>query len=126
MGDTIPATPDCSRQKDPSNPSASNCLISQSEKNTQYYLMRDSVLVHRSLTEKPMSSNFHDTDERTAHQPLDKKISICGFVEKRGRGERGRDGGRREGQRMNELTLFYEGSGVDTRSFYIQPSPMRD
>ena len=28
---------------------------------------------------------------------------------------------------MNELTLFYEGSGeLDSRYFYIQPSPMRE
>ena len=26
---------------------------------------------------------------------------------------------------MNEETLFYEGSGEDSGSFYIQPSPMR-
>ena len=28
--------------------------------------------------------------------------------------------------RMNKLYFFYEGSGEDSRSFYIQPSPMRE
>ena len=27
---------------------------------------------------------------------------------------------------MNELTLFHKGNGLDSGSFYIQPSPMRD
>jgi len=27
---------------------------------------------------------------------------------------------------MNKITLFYRGSGENSRSFYIQPSPMRE
>ena len=62
--------------------------------------------------------------------------------ERRGRGEerRERERGRektdcqidrqtdrlRQRQRMDEQTLFYEGSEEDSRSFYIQPSPIRE
>ena len=27
---------------------------------------------------------------------------------------------------MNEKNVFYKGSGEESRSFYIQPSPMRE
>ena len=40
-----------------------------------------------------------------------------------------REGGRvreRAGGRINFFSFFYEGSGEDSRSFYIQPSPMRE
>ena len=32
----------------------------------------------------------------------------------------------REREQMNEWTLFHKGNGLDSGSFYIQPSPMRD
>ena len=40
--------------------------------------------------------------------------------------EREREEREREREREREYTLFYEGSGEDSRSFYIQPSPMRE
>ena len=32
----------------------------------------------------------------------------------------------RENHSINQSTSFYEGSGEDSRSFYIQPLPMRE
>ena len=32
----------------------------------------------------------------------------------------------RDRKRMNERTLFHESNGLDSGSFYIQPSPIKD
>ena len=45
-----------------------NDLVSHSETNTQYYLIRDYAMVDCKLTEKLMSTNPHFTNESTAQQ----------------------------------------------------------
>ena len=53
---------------------------------------------------------FSSYAAQTDTEPIKKKMMFC----------------LRETEWMNEWTLFYEGSGEDSRSFYIQPLPMRE